>query len=395
MKPWILIVSGIVLAILLILWIFLFFAGDDARADLFNALNFGDTTGEGLGLEDFFDTPGEDEAAGQQLLRQLSLRRAAGYAPYAATASSSAVVYMAEAGTGHIYTIDPITGMENRISNITIPTARHAVFSDDKTLAVVGSADNANVLTIVTLPHGSTTLDSFTIAADAFSFSFTNNNILLYAEQNNSSVEAYAYNIAKKTKTALFTLPFRDATIIWGATSGATHLAYPRTASHYEGYMYQIKSGTMSRLPISGYGLSANANAPYAVFSKRVGDLYESSIYETSSGRENPLSFAFLPDKCVLEGTHMLCGLSKQGYTTASPDTWYSGEVTYSDELWYTDLEFNTSEFVLDLETESGRQLDVINPRIQSDAAAAYFINKADQSLWIYEGDFIANSSDN
>ena len=67
--------------------------------------------------------------------------------------------------------------MENRISNITIPTARHAVFSDDKTLAVVGSADNANVLTIVTLPHGSTTLDSFTIAADAFSFSFTNNNI--------------------------------------------------------------------------------------------------------------------------------------------------------------------------------------------------------------------------
>ena len=39
MKPWILILSGIVLAIVLITWIYLFFAGDDARADLFNALN--------------------------------------------------------------------------------------------------------------------------------------------------------------------------------------------------------------------------------------------------------------------------------------------------------------------------------------------------------------------
>ena len=151
----------------------------------------------------------------------------------------------------------------------------------------------------------------------------------------------------------------------------------------------------MSRLPISGYGLSANANDTHSVFSKRVGDVYESYVYETKTNLEDSLSFAFLPDKCALKDAGMLCGLSKQGYTNTSPDTWYSGEVTYSDELWYSDFDFNTSSFVLDLESESGRQLDVIRPQIQSDARAAFFINKNDQSLWIYEGDFVSNSSDN
>jgi hypothetical protein len=47
------------------------------------------------------------------------------------------------------------------------------------------------------------------------------------------------------------------------------------------------------------------------------------------------------------------------------------------------------------MEATSGRQLDVINPQIPADASSAYFINKTDQSLWVYEGDFISNSSHN
>ena len=394
MKPWILIASGIVLALLLIFWMFLFFAGDDAKADLFNALNFGDTTGEDFGFEELFDTSNDGEG-GVAALRQLSLRRVAGYMPYAATASSSATVYVTEAGTGHIYTIDPASGQENRISNITIPTAVQSVFSSDKTFAVIRAADNTDTLIVVSLPHGSSTLDSYSIAADAFSFSLTDHNILLYAEQKNSSVVAYSYDLRKKVKTALFTLPFRDATIIWGNEVGSTHFAYPKTSSQLEGYLYQIKNNSVTRLPISGYGLSAIGNDRSILFTKRDEDIYQTVLYTNESKNMTFLTYAFLPEKCALDNDGMVCALSSQAYTVDSPDTWYSGEVTYSDELWYTDSTGGVSSQMVNLEGESGRQLDVVSLHVQSDTSTAFFINKTDQSVWIYEGDFMGNSGDN
>ena len=394
MKPWILILSGIVLAIVLITWIYLFFAGDDARADLFNALNFGDTSGENIPFEDFFDT--EEETEGElALLRQLSLRRIIGYTPYEATASSTAHVYFTEAGTGHIYNIDTTSGEESRISNITVATANRSALSTDGRFAVIASVENQSTLTIITLPHGSTTLDSFTIAADAFSFSLTPSNILLYAEYDNSSVVAYAYDLEKKTQTKLFTLPFRDATIVWGSEAISTHYAYPRTTSQLEGYLYQIKNGTMSRLPISGYGLSALSDGVNTIFTKRAGEVYESSVYEHDSRTITSLSSPFLPEKCALKERDLLCGFATIGYDNNSPDTWYSGEVSYNDGLWYTNLETEESFLVLNPEVESGRTVDMKNIIIQNDNKAAFFVNKTDLSLWIYEGDFMSNSRDN
>lgn len=394
MKPWILIVGGIVLTLLLLFWMFLFFASDNAKADLFNALDFGDTTGEDVGFEDFFDITSEEEG-GAAALRQLSLRKVVGYMPYEATASSSENVYIAEAGTGHVYTIDPTSGEENRISNITIPTAVRAVFSNDKTFAVVQSADNSDTLMVISLPHGSSTLDSYSIAADTFSFSLTDDNVLLYAEQNNSSVVAYSYDLRKKTKTTLFTLPFRDATIVWGSESSGTHFAYPKTSSQLEGYLYQIKKGVMSRLPISGYGLSATSDGNITVFTRRAGDSYQSFFYLNETKEVFTLSSAFLPHKCALDGNKMICGLGVQEYTAESPDTWFSGEMSYSDELWYINFETGASSFVIGLEAESGRQLDIVLPHLQSTSPAVYFINKIDQSIWIYEGDIVGNSGDN
>jgi hypothetical protein len=394
MKPWILISSGIVLALLLIFWMFLFFAGDDTRAELFNALNFGDTTGEGLPFEDFFDSENEDEAD-LAALRQLTLRRVAGYMPYKATASSTAVVYVAEAGTGHIYTIDPLTGTEERISNITVPAAVHAVFSSDKSFVVVRTADNSGTLTVISLPREDQVLDSYSIAADTFSYTLTDNNILLYAEQNNSSVVAYSYDLNEKVKTSFFTLPFRDASIIWGSDVSDTHLAYPKTSSQLEGYLYRIKNNVLSRLPISGFGLSAVSNGETIIFTNRANDTYQTTQYDIASKANSRLPYAFLPEKCTLVTKGLLCGLSSEAYTEQSPDTWYSGEVTYSDTLWYIDTVSGESSSVIDLESESGRQLDVTSLQVEPGTSTAFFVNKSDQALWIYEGDFIINSGDN
>lgn len=392
MKPWLIITSGVVLSIILLVWVYLFFAGDDAREGLFNALNFGDTSGEGFDFVDIFDG---DEDQSNALLRQLSLRRVVGYLPIPATASTSASTYLVEAGTGHVYAIDIASGAENRISNITVATARQAVVSEDATYVVISQSNSADGLTVISLPHGSTTLDSYQIDADAFTFSLTSDNTLLYASYNGSAVIAYAYDLESRVETTLFTLPFREATILWGSTADSVHYAYPRTSAQLEGYLYTLKEGVLGRAPVAGYGLSAIGNSTYALFTARSGEGYRTYLYETESGAISDVGSSFLPEKCTFYGTGALCGLSIESYNEDSPDSWYSGEVSYSDELWYLDLTTNESFYVLGLESDSGRRLDVVSPQIMRDAAAAFFINKTDQSLWIYEGDFIFNSSDN
>ncbi len=393
MKPWLIISSGIVLSILLLVWVYLFFAGDDARDGLFNALNFGDTSGEGFDLGDIFD--GVTEAQPNAELRQLSLKRVIGYSSVPASASTSATAYLAEAGTGHIYATDIATGVENRISNITIPTANRAVVSGDATFAVVAKNDGQGGLTVISLPHGSTTLDSFEINANAFSFSLTSDNKLLYATHVGSAVAAYAYDLETRTETTLFNIPFREATIVWGGNVNSVHYVYPRTSSQLEGYLYTIKGGVMGRVPASGYGLSAIGSDSFALFSARSGEGYRTFVYETGAGGSSNTNSSFLPEKCAFIDAGALCGLSSVAYDSNSPDSWYSGEVSYSDSLWYFDLRTRETYFVIDMEAASGRQLDVTNPQIAQDASAAFFINKTDQSLWVYEGDFISNSSDN
>ncbi len=391
MKPTLLIIAGIILSLLLGLWIYLYFADDTKKQELFNALNFGDTTGEDLGFDDFL---AEDEASEiLSDLRQLSLRRTIAQLPIAATASTSASVYLAEAGTGHIYVIDPASGAENRISNITVATARVAAFSPDGKFAAV-SPDSGDSLTIITLPEASTTLDSFIIDASPKDFSITGSSTLLYTEPQGSSLVGYAYDIERKERSVIFIAPFREATVVWGSNPAGPHFVYPRTTASLEGYLYMIKNGFWSRLPASGYGLSATGNNNFVVYTTLFVDTYRTSVMDLDSNTSSNLNFSFLPEKCAFYESGLLCGLSNTAYNSESPDSWYSGEVSYSDDLWYTDFNTGESSFVTGLETESGRPLDVVKPAIASDGSAAYFINKTDQSLWIYEGDFISNVSD-
>jgi hypothetical protein len=84
-KPWLLIIAGIVLTIVIGLWLYLFFGGDDAKEDLYNAfgLNGSDLP---FGLETLLDDSGATSTPAY--LRQLTLRQVAGYVPLEASPST-------------------------------------------------------------------------------------------------------------------------------------------------------------------------------------------------------------------------------------------------------------------------------------------------------------------
>ena len=142
--------------ILAMVLLFLLLASDTQKKQIFNTFNFGGSSLEEGTIEQIIDAiiPG-NEVNELAALRQLTIKQVIGAIEITPTASSSnTLVSYAEAGTGHIYNLNIQTAVEERISNITVPTAQKAVFSKSGKYAAVATdvTGEGRSLTLVTLP---------------------------------------------------------------------------------------------------------------------------------------------------------------------------------------------------------------------------------------------------
>ena len=71
--------------------------------------------------------------------------------------------------------------------------------------------------------------------------------------------------------------------------------------------------------------------------------------------------------------------------TNEFPDNWYKGLISFSDKLYKIDLEKSLAAQLVSPEQETGRELDVIDMNISQEGKVLYFINKNDNTLWMYE----------
>jgi hypothetical protein len=385
-KPWLLIIAGIVLTIVIGIWLYLFFGGDDAREDLYNAFGL---NGDELpfGLDTLLDD--SNATSTPPYLRQLSLRQVAGYMPLEASTSSPRSVRFVEKGTGHIYSV-PVDGdSEERLSNITIPNTRQAVLSADGEYAAV-YADNASTFTVVTLPNGSTTLSSNTVEGSPISLAFTDNNTLLFAVKEGQSVVGYTYNIKTAKTKPLFYIPFREAVILWGESEAGPHYTYPKTAEELEGYLYKIEANTLRRMPISGFGLSVKSQDDTLLYTRIENGSSKSYVFKNND--ETPLSVSFIPEKCSFREQVFVCAIHT-GSEPLSLTSWYRGEVESNDTLWYFIPDINYATSIENISATTGRLIDVISP--VTTEKTLYFTNNIDSGLWVYDRDFASSVINN
>ncbi len=383
-KPWLLILAGIILTILIGVWLYLFFGGDEAREDLYNRFGFaGDELPFDLG-NIFTD---ENASTSSPYLRQLSLRQSGGYIALDASSSSPRTTRFMESGTGHIYSVRVDDGAEERLSNITIAAARKAVFSVDGNFAAI-TTDGGVELTLLTLPHGSITLDSRTIQAAVIEAGFTSDNKLLYAAKEGQSVRGYSYDLETAETKPLFIIPFREAVVMFGGNEAGPHYAYPKTAEELEGYLYKIENGSIERHPISGFGLSVQATTDIILFTRTENATPKSFVMK--DGAVSEAGATFIPEKCTPRGDVFLCAIDAAGRPLTD---WYRGEYVSNDSLWYFIPEINYATSIDTLGTTAGRVIDVTYPSVTN--TALYFINRVDTTLWVYDRDFAASVLDN
>ncbi|MEZ4194899.1 MAG: hypothetical protein R3B53_00665 [Candidatus Paceibacterota bacterium] len=216
-----------------------------------------------------------------------------------------------------------------------------------------------------------------------------NDTQLLFTTRETSGLTGYVYNLKTKAKSNIFTLPFYEANIGWGDSSTSTHTAYPKPTYALEGFLYEIKSGKMKRLPLEGFGFSATANADMVLYNKISGDSTVSYVYERAQDESRALDAVVVPEKCHLPktGLQFVCGFEATVIPYEFPDTWYRGNMSFKDSIWLLDVDSMTGEDVVNTFTESGREIDMTNLNYYPDhtSNSLYFTNKNDNTLWLYE----------
>lgn len=388
MKRILFIIGIIIVLVLAGVLLFLLFASDDQKKDIFSAFDFGDGTDNAVIFDTIVDaiTPGEDRLAA---LRQLTLKRVVGATELNPTASSSSiVVYFVEAGTGHVFSLDAVSGVENRLSNITVPTANEAsvAATGNYALILAGGQSAGRELVLITLPGENRELTSVTFNERVEQATLTTDEKVLYTSVSQNNLIGREYDIDTNKTRTIFTLPFKEATVRFGKRASDPTYIYSKTAASLESAVYEVDGGVLKRLPLSGYGLTALANQTTVLFTALLQGTYQSWLFDTVTKQGIPLKYSLIADKCSFVGDRatLYCGLY---YNTDinTPISWYQGTLTTSDELVKINAIDGTIVTLVNLKETAGRDIDVSRLTGSNDAVRLYFNNRVDGTLWIYD----------
>lgn len=391
MKKQVIIFAGVgIIILLLLVWVYLLFFGTPKSSDqVINDLGFGN--GEAEMLENTISSStGSTVNTNRPKLRQLTTKPVAGFNEILATNTEKLpTLYYVEMGTGHIYSLNLDNGEETRISATTMAGTNVSSITNTGEYVVIGNKNNKTFpLTIgkISTSTNEIVTKELPIPVDQFKISLSGN-YLLYTTKESFGLAGHSYDLRSGNDKVIFSLPFHEAIIQWGNEASDTHYLYPKPTYLLEGYLYQIKSGKISRLPIDGFGLTALANEDMAIYSTGKNTVQKNYIYNLNLNKETEVPYTFLPEKCIIAtvGTKIICAWENKDLPLEFPDAWYKGSLGFRDSIWVISGNDLNNQFLVDTFKESGREVDVTNLSIGNSEKALYFINKNDNTLWMYE----------
>jgi hypothetical protein len=272
---------------------------------------------------------------------------------------------------------------------VTVPNAGLASFSPDGKYVAIRSGFGTNYEIILVTLNQNAEASAESLSPHMNEFSWNADNQLRFTEITSDGMDGKALDPVTKQTQPLFTVPFQTGTMIWSQSSTTPHYVYPKAAGRLLGYLYAIQNGGLHRVPLSGNGFVADANSQYIVSSELPNIAPVSSIYNVVTGETTPAPFIIEPQKCAFSPavpTQVFCG-SELGaqYSEHFPDDWYKGTRHFSDQIWMINLARHNAIKLVSPLTTVGREIDVTTMSVSSDSTMLYFINKNDNTLWLYE----------
>lgn len=391
MKRTIIISIGVLVIVLLAAaWIYLLFFTNGTKGVNFGDLNIFPDDDDTIVVETQpISTPNEltEVALDDSPLQQLTTKAVIGYRFIEKEGGGSAVVF-AEEGTGHMFEIDLTNNTEKRISNTTIADASVAVFSASGTEAVILTGDDTSEAFLGTITSEEESMELRSIPANISDIVAKNDSEVWFAQESNGQTIGRQLNMRTLSERVLFTAPFTSARVTWGESASGDHYIFPRPAARLPGYLYGVSDEGLSHTGIEGFGLSALAGEDFVLVGKVADEFYRSTLVNKVNGEITRFVPNLLPEKCVFAPSDVFslyCAASIDEVGEGLPDSWYRGDLRFSDQLWHMSASTSDATIINNFELESGRQIDVASITIDETGSKLLFVNKLDNSLWLYD----------
>ncbi len=395
-RPLIIILGLLIILILVGVWVYFLLTGSaENTEDQFGSLDFADTTDTSIVPVVTEEPESPTVALGDSdALQQLTTESVAGFTEVRYNASTTPRVHYLVSGTGHIFSIDLVSGEEKRISATTIPLAKKAALTPNGAYVMIQAGEGTNAEFIIgVMSTSSDKLSNFKLPEQnpVLSFAATHENEFLYVVADGNNSLAKAYNPRTNAIRVLFTIPFRDMTVQWHHTASGPHLVYPKTTSKLPGQLYSYKDGLRARLAVEGFGLSAVGSSRNIIASKVNQDgSYRTEVTSRVTDQVLQTPLTLLPEKCVFSTSkpnEAWCGVTLADYSRSDnmPDAWYRGQQNMQDALWSINTDSTVSSMIVNLSLDTGQDFDLIEPMFNPSTSRFYFKNKIDNTLWMYD----------
>ena len=191
-------------------------------------------------------------------------------------------------------------------------------------------------------------------------------------------------NLTTNKKAQIFDSPFTEWLSLWPNSKMITFTTKP--SSGVPGYMYAMDPNNKNLNQILGNinGLTTltSPNGKLVLYGN---DNLSLSVYHTDTKVSDLLGVKTLPEKCVWDKVSDVayCAVPKSINIGQYPDTWYQGEVSFSDQFWKIDIKTGNATMILDPVTiNGGEEIDGIKLAMDEGENYLFFVNKKDSFLW-------------
>jgi hypothetical protein len=195
-------------------------------------------------------------------------------------------------------------------------------------------------------------------------------------------------DISKKAKIQVFDSPFTEWLSQWPNSRMITLTTKPSYAT--PGYMYSIdpesRTSTKGLTKVIGdVGGLTTLTAPNGKLVLYGDSSLSLAIYNTGTNTATAVSVRTMPEKCVWAATSetIYCAVPVFIPGGQYPDSWYKGEVTFSDQIWEIDVLNGSSILLIDpLQSGAGEDVDGIKLSLDASEDYLFFVNKKNSFLW-------------
>lgn len=301
--------------------------------------------------------------------------------------------------TGNIYQTFADKIEERKFSTTVIPKVYEAYFGNKGESVVMRylKTDGRTIETFVgALPKE--LLGGDTTGENEIKGSFLPNNVkdisvssdgskIFYLFESGENMIGAILNLSNNKKIQIFDSPFTE----WLSQlpNNNTITLSTKPSARIPGYMYSMDGAGKNLIKVLGdiNGLTAlmSPNGKLVLYGNSNLSI---NVYHTDTRNSDVLGIKTLPEKCVwgkISDT-IYCAVPKSVTPGEYPDTWYQGEVSFSDQLWKVDLKTGNATLILDPATiTGGREIDAIKLSLDEGENYLFFVNKKDSFLWKFE----------